>query len=319
MPHAIESTAQLTAALLADTAAVAPLLLRLGYSTAICRFVNGLLDPAQQSQFALPMHLLARNLHLPASFVELRHAATHEALPSLAVLRTVAVRALDWLWTDYWAAVGVEADASGVAEAEVLLARARAALRAWRRLRRENPLREIKAGDASPEAKETAAVIKECADVALGGDESSQAIITALLEEKALVPAGKKKSRMMKGARLLWTPLLVKVEEAAPGFVARLLEAMGEVLRGAEELSVSLLREAREARPAAVLLADQEERDAEFTEAVFAWTSYLVGEKQTRSGKVSAGVDVEEVVNSFTLWRGICVAMRWSSASVLTL
>lgn len=47
----------------------------------------------------------AMDLGLPASFVELRHEATHRELPSLVVLRNAAQRSLEWLWDYYWAKV----------------------------------------------------------------------------------------------------------------------------------------------------------------------------------------------------------------------
>ncbi|KAK6533454.1 rRNA-processing protein las1 [Orbilia ellipsospora] len=109
LPHAIESTAHLTECVLHDTPRQSELMVRMGYSTAICRFVNGLLDPAQKSHFAVSMYSLAQELQLPASFVDIRHAATHEALPPLGVLRTTCSRAFDWLWVHYWDKI----DASG--------------------------------------------------------------------------------------------------------------------------------------------------------------------------------------------------------------
>ncbi len=48
------------------------------------------------------MYVKAKQIGLPASFVELRHEATHANLPSLVVLRRAAEKALDWLWNDYW-------------------------------------------------------------------------------------------------------------------------------------------------------------------------------------------------------------------------
>jgi ribosomal biogenesis protein LAS1 len=51
----------------------------------------------------------AMDLGLPASFVELRHEATHREPPSLVVLRKAAQRSLEWLWDNYWASI---ADAS---------------------------------------------------------------------------------------------------------------------------------------------------------------------------------------------------------------
>lgn len=47
----------------------------------------------------------ALELGLPASFVELRHEATHRELPSLTVLRGAAGRSLEWLWGFYWGGV----------------------------------------------------------------------------------------------------------------------------------------------------------------------------------------------------------------------
>lgn len=44
----------------------------------------------------------AVDLGLPASFVELRHEATHRELPSLTVLRNSTHRSLEWLWDFYW-------------------------------------------------------------------------------------------------------------------------------------------------------------------------------------------------------------------------
>lgn len=47
----------------------------------------------------------ATDLGLPASFVELRHEATHRELPSLVVLRGAAQRSLEWLWDYYWSKI----------------------------------------------------------------------------------------------------------------------------------------------------------------------------------------------------------------------
>lgn len=51
----------------------------------------------------------AIDLGLPASFVELRHEATHRELPSLVVLRSAAQRSLEWLWDYYWAKIDYSA------------------------------------------------------------------------------------------------------------------------------------------------------------------------------------------------------------------
>jgi hypothetical protein len=66
------------------------------------RFVNGLIDPAQTKVHAMSVNALARRMQLPRIFVDLRHAATHSALPSLPMLEIAAKHALAWLQQHYW-------------------------------------------------------------------------------------------------------------------------------------------------------------------------------------------------------------------------
>jgi len=61
----------------------------------------------------------AIDLGLPASFVELRHEATHRELPSLIVLRNATQRSLEWLWDYYWAKVDPHAAAAPPVSAPV--------------------------------------------------------------------------------------------------------------------------------------------------------------------------------------------------------
>ncbi|KAG0176900.1 rRNA-processing protein las1 [Apophysomyces sp. BC1021] len=79
--------------------------LRLMYAMAFVRFVNGMVDPEQDGAFAVSVAGIAERLGLPLWFVELRHAGTHEHLPSLAVLRDGSVQAMDWLHEFYWSQV----------------------------------------------------------------------------------------------------------------------------------------------------------------------------------------------------------------------
>ena len=80
----------------------APLPLRLAYSMALIRFVNGLVDPEQGGPYARSIAGIAAQIGLPLWFVELRHAATHEDLPALSVLRDAARKGVDWLYARYW-------------------------------------------------------------------------------------------------------------------------------------------------------------------------------------------------------------------------
>lgn len=57
------------------------------------------------------MYGVAKSVGLPATFVELRHQATHEQLPSLIRLRVAARKALDWIWDYYWKELPTEESA----------------------------------------------------------------------------------------------------------------------------------------------------------------------------------------------------------------
>lgn len=48
------------------------------------------------------MYSIAKTIGLPATYVELRHQATHEELPSLPKLRIATQKALRWIWDYYW-------------------------------------------------------------------------------------------------------------------------------------------------------------------------------------------------------------------------
>jgi ribosomal biogenesis protein LAS1 len=95
LPHALESTLSILTARLLDisfetTQNCSRLSLRQNYAVAIIRMVNGLVDPLQAGAYARSIASIAAQLGLPSWLVELRHAATHEDLPSLEMLREAA-------------------------------------------------------------------------------------------------------------------------------------------------------------------------------------------------------------------------------------
>lgn len=97
LSHALEVTISLLAVTLEDatlsttpSTSVSALGLRQAYALAIVRLVNSLVDPLQQGAYARPVVAIAAQIGLPAWFVELRHQATHDDLPSLPVLREAA-------------------------------------------------------------------------------------------------------------------------------------------------------------------------------------------------------------------------------------
>ena len=69
--------------------------------------MTGLLDSEQDAKYKVSMYAKAKQINLPASFVELRHEATHGDLPALVVFRRAVEKSLDWLWNDYWKYLGV--------------------------------------------------------------------------------------------------------------------------------------------------------------------------------------------------------------------
>lgn len=103
-PHAVESTMALIEAQMLDEdiGHVHPWSVRTAYSMAILRFVNALADEMQTGVYAQSIFSIAEKINLPVWFVELRHAATHEELPSMDVLRRASVEALAWLQTNFW-------------------------------------------------------------------------------------------------------------------------------------------------------------------------------------------------------------------------
>jgi hypothetical protein len=55
-----------------------------------------------QKQYAQSVSSIAESMGLPTWFVDLRHAGTHDHLPTLSLLRNGAVQALEWLNVNYW-------------------------------------------------------------------------------------------------------------------------------------------------------------------------------------------------------------------------
>jgi ribosomal biogenesis protein LAS1 len=90
LPHALDATLSLLVASEADIKYannMTKLVARQAYGLAVVRFVNGLVDPLQTGVYARPISAIASQIGLPLTLVELRHACTHEELPSLEVLR----------------------------------------------------------------------------------------------------------------------------------------------------------------------------------------------------------------------------------------
>ncbi|KAI8840384.1 Las1-like-domain-containing protein [Chytriomyces cf. hyalinus JEL632] len=103
VPAAVDATAVFVEVLLTDQAGrVSEHELRMLYSMAFVRFVNGVVDSQQKGLYAGSVAGIAESLGLPTWFVDLRHAGTHDRLPSISLLRAGCLQALDWLNANYW-------------------------------------------------------------------------------------------------------------------------------------------------------------------------------------------------------------------------
>jgi hypothetical protein len=105
LPHAVESTTALVQVSLRDYSQqnTSVTELRLAYSSAIVRCINGLADALQQQRFvAAPVSTLCGQLGIPSWLVDIRHEASHNSLPTLGVLRLGAAALLNYWKSEYW-------------------------------------------------------------------------------------------------------------------------------------------------------------------------------------------------------------------------
>ncbi|RJE24710.1 Cell morphogenesis protein Las1 [Aspergillus sclerotialis] len=227
LPHAVEATSLLTDAILHDDALKNSVFaIRATYAAAFCRFVTLLVDSKIHGQ-RKTMFQRAVDLGLPASFVELRHEATHRELPSLVVLRNAAQRSLEWLWDYYWAKIdpdivpGFSAPiaANGADEGAI-----KDAVR--------GSLAQLTGDDEPPKKKRKARGFKLVASVA---DELESICRTSsmgravlakvLIDERVLVPE-RELGTSLDNTFAKWERLLQLVIENHPPFLSALTEEM---------------------------------------------------------------------------------------------
>lgn len=107
LPHSIESTFSLARLYWIDNVQPNSTLsvteLRLAYSSAIVRSINGFADKLQQQRFvAASVSTLCEQLGMPTWLVDIRHEASHNALPTLSVLRLATTTLLEFLKNEFW-------------------------------------------------------------------------------------------------------------------------------------------------------------------------------------------------------------------------
>ncbi|KAI8827080.1 Las1-like-domain-containing protein [Fimicolochytrium jonesii] len=234
VPHAIDSTATLVEIWLRDGCGgtygppyISEHELRLMYTMTFVRFVNGFVDAHQKGMYAISVSTIAEQMGLPGWFVDLRHAGTHDQLPSLALLRAGCKQALSWLHANYWTANKHYMATTG-AEIRTLLTQYKV-------------LRKQEAKGAANDTSQSQSILAEV--VALNTSETyNDFLVPVLLDDGYLVPTAIKKRTPSEGSVLpdtlfnLWRTALSSFEDAWPGFLEDLFNAIVENLGSDEGL-----------------------------------------------------------------------------------
>jgi len=199
LPHAVESTALLTDAILHHDLSINSIFsVRAVYAAAFTRFVTGFCDIGRNRERALEpssMLVIARQIDMPDEFVALRHEATHEDLPSVQRLVAVCEQALEWLWRVYWSRLPEEtvttaADVATVTEVDLQQVResGRKLLKEFRSARKQGL--KVKGGTT---AKSQVELVNKTAgefETLCRNQESAVVALTeTLLEDKMLYPS----------------------------------------------------------------------------------------------------------------------------------
>ncbi|KAI8394233.1 Las1-like-domain-containing protein [Radiomyces spectabilis] len=236
LPRAVESTAAFVQVQLRDHSGLGGSWLshqelRLMYAMAIVRFVNGMVDPEQTGSFAVSIAGLADRLGLPLWFVELRHAGTHEHLPSLAVLRSASQKAIDWLHDSFWSA-SIKPEGYAVVDPKVMDT-IRSLVSNYKDARKSY-LKDLKASANSNRGIYISAIQKIIHSIS--PEIIRDGVIPLLLNVGGLVPVGKKKHATLDHLSVsddliqLWTPLLKELDKAFPGFGNDLIAAIVQTI-----------------------------------------------------------------------------------------
>ncbi|GKZ22909.1 rRNA-processing protein las1 [Aspergillus brasiliensis] len=236
LPHPVEATALLTDAILHDDALKNSIFsIRATYAAAFCRFVTGLVDSKLNGQ-RKTMFQRAIDLGLPASFVELRHEATHRELPSLTVLRNATQRSLEWLWDYYWAKTDLSADMVPVPEPEAFDGAEDDVEPIKMAVRTE--FEHLLADEESSEPprkkrrfqQNVSSTSTHLVSICKSSSRGASALAGVIVEDSMLVPAGRKMGGSMTGVFSKWDSLLRMLAEGHPPALASLTEEMVNAL-----------------------------------------------------------------------------------------
>ncbi|XP_058743098.1 uncharacterized protein LOC131615924 isoform X1 [Vicia villosa] len=71
------------------------------YCMAIVRLVNGAVEKTRKKEL-VSIAVAAEEIGIPRMLIDIRHEGSHRELPSLKVVRSASIKALDWLKSYYW-------------------------------------------------------------------------------------------------------------------------------------------------------------------------------------------------------------------------
>ncbi|KAG0209077.1 rRNA-processing protein las1 [Mortierella sp. NVP41] len=293
LPHAIDSTAAFMQVVVRDwTQTCSDQDLRLMYSMVFIRFVNGYVDAFQSAKSAKSIAYLAvEKVGMPIWFVELRHTATHDYLPSLAILRSATNQALAWINDNYWMPQLVSVKLDETLSPEMLTAMSDyvGTVIGSHRAEKERQLEENTLSQPKQEAHIVGRLVRDLIKRCRSGDELLNVLIPILLEPGMLVPNSKKMrasgrdlslDSLGRMVDLCWMPLLNKVHADLRGtnnkdgdpisFWVGLVDAMLQKLIDANNA----------ARAATLPTATAAEKSAAKTGSylitILAWLKYLI-------------------------------------------
>ncbi|KAJ5690128.1 hypothetical protein N7462_004520 [Penicillium macrosclerotiorum] len=229
VPHHVEATALLTDAILHDDVQRNSIFsIRATYSAAFCRFVTGLVDTKIHGQ-RKTMFQRAVDLGLPASFVELRHEATHREPPSLVVLRKASQRSLEWLWENYWATIdsdelGGARDVSRDDSVSIVMNLRNAVQKLTSESGCMDPARKKRKRDQEDAVADR--LVSICAISSEASSPGVHLLPRVLLDEGVLVDSERKLGESMNAVFKKWDPILQKVTNNQPTFLMLLSEEL---------------------------------------------------------------------------------------------
>ena len=154
------------------------------------------------------------------ALLETRHRIVHRHLPSLAELKRAARESLDWLWEWYWSqldyAFSVPRDEEESMSVDMVREKLSVILRTYVKERKN----EIKAKKPDLKAVENALSTYRlgftAAKAPVPSPRTQRFLLQLLINEKMILPVGRKIGSSMSGAFLIWTPFLLAFCTSSP-------------------------------------------------------------------------------------------------------